>query len=234
MNDKIDRHELFRQLSAPFPEEAIERTRANENGKGYDTTGIRVQFIQNRLNEVLGIGGHRIERRFRTRTRNTRQGSNVFEVTCDLTLFLGDWTDGRFVRFAESKASGGHVAPIEADARKGAQTNAFKKAATAFGIGWRCYAGLQDDDNAPLPKSTTSSPILQAHPAQPATDAQRRAISRLLARLGGTEASLADHVRRKHCIEFDALDRRTASSVITQLQERLDDQPRQLTSQPVQ
>lgn len=225
MNDKIDRHDLFRQLSAPFPEEAIERTRANENGKGYDTTGIRVQFIQNRLNEVLGIGGHRIERRFRTRTRTTRQGSSVFEVTCDLTLFLGQWQGGAFVPIAESKASGGHIAPIEADARKGAQTNAFKKAAAAFGIGWRCYAGLQDDDNAPMPKGTTSSPVPSASLEQPATDAQRRAISRLLARLGGTAASLADHVRRKHGIELDALDRRTASHVITELQERLDDTP---------
>ena len=183
-----------------------------------------MQFIQNRLNEVLGIGGHRVERRFRTRTRSSRQGNSLFEVTCDLTLYLGEWQGGAFVPLAEAKASGGHVAPVEADARKGAQTNAFKKAAAAFGIGWRCYAGLQDDDNAPLPK-TTSSAVLQAHPAQPATDAQRRAISRLLARLGGTEASLADHIRRKHGVDFDALDRRTASHVITQLQERLDDAP---------
>ena len=45
---------LYKQLSQPFPEEAIERTDGLQTGKGYSTTGIKAQFIINRLNETLG------------------------------------------------------------------------------------------------------------------------------------------------------------------------------------
>ena len=42
---------LYQQLSQPFPEEAIERTDGRVTGKGYSTTGIKAQFIINRLRQ---------------------------------------------------------------------------------------------------------------------------------------------------------------------------------------
>jgi hypothetical protein len=41
------------------------------------------------------------------------------------------------------------VASSEADARKGAYTNAFKKAAAFHGVGRQAYEGSLDDDNLP-------------------------------------------------------------------------------------
>ena len=55
----------------------------------------------------------------------------------------------QFIVFAEWLADGGHVASSEADARKGAYTNAFKKAAAFFGCGNAAYEGSIDDDNIP-------------------------------------------------------------------------------------
>ena len=54
-----EKKKLYAALSAPFPEEAIERTDGKLTGKSYSTTGIKYQYVANRLNEVLGVGGWR-------------------------------------------------------------------------------------------------------------------------------------------------------------------------------
>ncbi|MCB9609916.1 MAG: hypothetical protein H6716_25225 [Polyangiaceae bacterium] len=213
----IDKTELLRRLSEPFPEEAIERSRASQNGKGYDTTGVRVQFVINRLNEVLGLGGFRVERAFLTRERATRSGATMFEVICDLSLQLGTWEHGVFVAFAETQATGGHVAPFEADARKGAHSNALKKAAAAFGIGWRFYAGIADDDHA-VPPEAREAPAEGAS-IPPATEPQRATIARLVKAVGGNQEEFAAHVERTHGVRMEDLDRRTASTLIGELQD---------------
>lgn len=213
----IDKTELLRRLSEPFPEEAIERTRASQNGKGYDTTGVRVQFVINRLNDVLGLGGFRVERAFLTRERATRSGATMFEVICDLSLQLGTWEHGVFVAFAETQSTGGHVAPFEADARKGSHSNALKKAAAAFGIGWRFYAGVADDDHA-VPAEARELPAKCAK-VPPATEPQRATIARLVKAVGGSEGDFAAHVERTRGVRMEDLDRRTASALIGELQE---------------
>jgi hypothetical protein len=83
-------------------------------------------------------------------------------------LELGEWIEGDFVVFAESLADGGHTAMSEADARKGAYTNAFKKAAAFFGVGWQAFAGELDDDNMPSdPGDRVSISTLPSRPAAP-------------------------------------------------------------------
>ena len=128
MND-TDRKKLYLALAAPFSEEAVERTDGKMTGKGYSTTGIKYQYVVNRLNEVLGFGCFRSHRTITVKETKRANGRPAFEAICDLTLELGQWVDGRFIVFAESLADGGHVASSEADSRKGAYTNAFKKAA---------------------------------------------------------------------------------------------------------
>ena len=54
-----ERKKIYQLLAAPFPEEAIERTDGKLTGKSYSTTGIKYQYVANRLNEVLGVGGWR-------------------------------------------------------------------------------------------------------------------------------------------------------------------------------
>jgi hypothetical protein len=147
--DENTRKKLYAALAAPFPESCIQRTEGKLTGRGYDTTGIGYQHIVNRLNEVLGIGGFRAHRTVTVKEVKRSNGRPAFEAICDLTLELGQWVDGNFVVFAESLADGGHIASSEADARKGAYTNAFKKAAAFHGVGKAAYEGTLDDDNIP-------------------------------------------------------------------------------------
>ena len=47
-NEEIKK--IYAALSAPFPEEAIERTDGRITRRGYSTTGIKYQYVVNRLN----------------------------------------------------------------------------------------------------------------------------------------------------------------------------------------
>jgi hypothetical protein len=144
-----EKKKIYQQLAAPFPEHCIQRTEGRLTGRGYDTSGIGYQHIANRLNEVLGVGGWRAHRTVNVKEVVRANGRPAFEAICDITLELGEWVGGDFVVCAESLADGGHVAGSEADARKGAYTNAFKKAAAFFGVGRQAYEGSLDDDNVP-------------------------------------------------------------------------------------
>jgi hypothetical protein len=114
-----ERKKLYAALSAPFGEDAIERTDGRVTGRGYDTTGIKYQYIVNRLNEVLGIGAWRTEQQVSVRESQTAKGRTAYDATCNLTLQLGTWLDGKFLTWAESFATGGHTSLNETDARKG-------------------------------------------------------------------------------------------------------------------
>lgn len=158
--DENTRRKIYAALAAPFPESCIQRTEGKLTGRGYDTTGIGYQHIVNRLNEVLGIGGFRAHRTVTVKEVKRSNGRPAFEAICDLTLELGQWVDGKFVTFAESLADGGHVASSEADARKGAFTNAFKKGAAFHGVGKAAYEGSLDDDNVPEEGAAPHQPTM--------------------------------------------------------------------------
>ena len=169
MYSQDELRDIFRRLAEPFPEEAVERTKASITRKGYDTTGIKYQFIVNRLNDVLGVGGFRVERDFVVKERQSRNGNTIFEVTCDLIMQLGRWDGGKFLPFAEAAGTGGHTATTEADAKKGSFTNGFKKVAAFFGCGWQAYAGCIDDDNLPAAhdeSQASESKAIERVPAQ--------------------------------------------------------------------
>lgn len=158
---EIDLKKLYEALSAPFPESCVQRTEGRLTGRGYDTTGIGYQHIANRLCSVVGVGGFRAHRTVTVKEFTRPNGRQAFEAICDLTLELGRWVDGKFVTFAEALADGGHVAASEADARKGAYTNAFKKAAAFFGVGRQAYEGTIDDDSLPGDIDTNVAPVMK-------------------------------------------------------------------------
>jgi hypothetical protein len=107
---------------------------------------------------VLGVGGWRAHRVVTVKEVSRSNGHPAFEAIADITLELGSWVDGNFIVFAESLADGGHMASAEADARKGACTNAFKKAAAFFGVGRQAYEGSLDDDKCHrTPRSSPST-----------------------------------------------------------------------------
>ncbi len=180
-----DKRKLYAMLSAPFTDEAIERTEGRVTGKGYDTTGIKYQYVVNRMNEVLGVGGWRTQQAITVREITTSKGRPAFDATCDITLQLGEWVDGKFVPWAETFATGGHQSVSESDAKKGSYTNALKKGAAMLGCGKQAYEGTLDDDNLPAtetfqpqpPHSQSSAeqkPQPQAAPQPVSTYAQPR------------------------------------------------------------
>ncbi len=226
--------EIYRRLAEPFPEEAIERTKGEITRKGYDTSGLKYQYVVNRLNEVLGLGGFRVERTFSIREREARSGQMMVEATCDLLMKLGRWSDGEFVAFAEATGTGGHTATTEADAKKGAFTNGFKKVAAFFGVGWQAYAGVIDDDNLPVgssgdPPSRRNGARSEKRPVQGRgsngsngsngriTTAQLERLRVLVADVGGDWGRYRDHVRGEHKVNVEYSDRRLADQLIASL-----------------
>lgn len=164
-----EKKKIYQLLAAPFPDHCIQRTEGRLTGRGYDTSGIGYQFIANRLNEVLGVGGWRAHRTVNVKEVVRSNGRPAFEAICDITLELGEWVNGDFVVFAESLADGGNVSSSETDARKGAYTNAFKKAAAFFGVGRQAYEGSLDDDNLPADQAQEAVTVttLTTPPPQP-------------------------------------------------------------------
>jgi hypothetical protein len=226
---------LYQQLAQPFPEEAIERTDGRQTGKGYSTTGIKAQFIINRLNETLGIGGWRTHRTIAVKEIATNSGRKAYEAVCDLVLELGEWTDGAFVPFAEALADGGHVSVSEADARKGSFSNALKKAAAAFGAGWQAYAGTIDDDNVPADTSMQPEPVPQApvhqqrpavaqfpaNPQRPVAVPRNRLSSKQLGALwvisrkqGYDQVEFRNRVKTQYGVQVEYLTKQQASELI--------------------
>ena len=239
-----DLRDIYRRLAEPFPDEAIERTRGAVTKRGYDTTGVRYQHVVNRLNEVLGVGGFRVQREFVVREKQTRSGFTMIEATCDLTMQLGQWVDGNFAPFAEAVGTGGHSSATEADAKKGAFTNGFKKTAAFFGVGRQAYEGTLDDDNVPPVDADNEGPppggrswppnggngrTARAAPASTAkengrsngngrvTSAQLSKLRELVDQIGGEWPSFREHVREAHGVNVEYADKKLASELIDDL-----------------
>jgi hypothetical protein len=233
--DQQERLRLYEALAAPFPEEAIERTDGRITGRGYSTTGIKYQYIVNRLNEVLGLGGFRVNRNMSVREVATSKGRPAFEAVCEVRLLLGEWREGAFVTFAEAIADGGHTAMTEADARKGAFTNGFKKAAAFFGVGRQAYEGTLDDDSVPTDESrirAAAQPARRDQPSfrvragagagseyEPMTELQRRTLFRLAAQRGIAPANSAGWLTAQLGIDdLKAASAQEAGALIEKLQ----------------
>ena len=239
---------IYAALAAPFPENCIQRTSGQQTGRGYDTAGIGYQHIANRLNEVLSVGGWRAHRTVTVKEITRSNGRPAYEAICDITLELGEWIDGQFVVFAESLADGGHVASSEADARKGAYTNAFKKAAAFFGVGRQAYEGTLDDDNLPQDghvgspaqqivnqvqaqqarpvTAVTAAPVTT--PVRPAAQPRNRLTSKQLAalqvisrKLGMDHGGLRAISKQRYSCQTEFLSRDNASELIGLLSARL-------------
>lgn len=234
-----EKKKIYAALSAPFGVEAIERTDGNVTGRGYSTTGIKYQFIVNRLNEILGVGGYRTAQTITVRQSTTQKGRTIHEALCEIVLQLGAWVDGTFVPFAEVHGSGGHTSMLEADARKGSFTNGFKKAAAMLGCGKQAYEGTIDDDNLPAPsfdEGARQHGVPRAEPEQRDTTAangighneRNRLTSKQLAALWALArkldidgAAFRNRVRERFGVTVEFLSRNDASTIIGELSAKL-------------
>lgn len=153
---KLDFKKLYLELSKPLAKEAVQRSVGAKTGKGYDTTGYGYQFIVNRFNEVLGLGGwnwsfEEIERAEGSYKSGTKFISITGKATITVSLPDGEISHSEY---------GGHQSSNLTDALKGASTNALKKTASFFGVGKDAFEGSIDEDNQDQPeikKPATSS-----------------------------------------------------------------------------
>ncbi len=228
--DETKRKTIYAALSASFPDEAIERTEGRLTGRGYDTTGIKYQYVVDRLNEVLGVGGFRTHRTLTVKESVSARGRPTFEALCEVRLELGEWSGGLFTVFAEAFGDGGHTAMTEADARKGAFTNGLKKAAAMLGAGRDAYRGVLDDDNTqseteeerngetPQPANrnavgSASSP----RERERITSKQVQAIWSMVRRAGYEHGVFRQRVKERYGRQLEYLTKQQASEVIAAL-----------------
>lgn len=144
--------DIYKELRKPLAKEAVQKSKKSDTHRGYDTTGYGYQWLIDRLNDVVGIGHRLIERYIEdVYSYKTRNDVEMWSVSVDCTISLGNWVGGQFVTIARSNLCGGHQAKLRSDAQKGAWTNAFKKTAALFGLGADAYRGDMDEDNAEHP-----------------------------------------------------------------------------------
>lgn len=238
MNAEAKR-KLYEALCAPFPNEAIERTNGKQTGRGYDTAGVKVQWIIDRLNEVVGVGNWRVTRETSVHATTTGSGRKMYEAWSDVVLQLGEWSGDTFVPFAEARAYGAHTAITEGDARKGAASNGTKRAAAMMGCGAAAYRGELDDDNqfdvdggepvapqapravparmaAPRPQPS-SGPRSAIPPRNRITAKQHAALLSMSRRLGYDQAEFRNEVKSRFGKQLDYISREEASMLISSL-----------------
>lgn len=220
------------QLAAELPEEAVERSKGAQTGKGYDTTGYGYQYVVNRFNDVVGLDGWTYEFEIiKTDEGQSKSGQvrYMVTVTTKITITFKDKT-------AVRACAGGHVSNNYADAVKGAITNSFKKTAALFGVGKSAYEGTIDDDNkapddgdgiqrplnrtTPPPPRTTGGTSGSAYPLKgPVSDKQLGMIHSLLAKKGGDAEKIKAHFKID---SMKKLTKEQASKLIEQLMAKPD------------
>ena len=146
---ELDTKKLYAELSKPLDKKAIQRSKGVETKKGYDTTGYGYQFVVNRFNEVLGIGGWNWSFEEIERAEGTyKTGTKFISITGKATIVL-NLPNGQVVSHSEY---GGHQSSNLTDALKGASTIALKKTAAFFGVGKDAFEGSIDEDNQDQPE----------------------------------------------------------------------------------
>lgn len=142
----MEKENVIKKLSEKIQGEAIQRTKAVETKKGYDTDGYGYQYIVDRLNDVCGGEWGYTWSVIKELEGEYRSGTKFHEVTVRVDIWVMDRSNVR-------SCVGGHISVAYADALKGAITNGFKKTAAFWGAGRDAYAGTIDEDNRPLPDS---------------------------------------------------------------------------------
>ena len=146
MDNREEWKKILSELAAKMPEEAIQRTKKDQTKKGYDTDGFGYQYCVDRFNDVLGLYWGYSWKMENHIEGQYKSGQAFHEISVSVEIWIGEKSFSR-------GCAGGHTSSNYSDALKGAITNAFKKAASFWGVGRDAYAGTIDDDNQPLPES---------------------------------------------------------------------------------
>lgn len=136
--------ELYKQLSADFPAEAM----TVDNSRGFPLTSIKAQYVRERLNEVMGVDG------WSTRTEVVDRTENGVAVKIEMTLHFKERSVTRTAFGGASVKSKGQT---YGDLFKSAETDALSKAASNFGVGNNVFKGLVDATKLGKTSSKTSA-----------------------------------------------------------------------------
>ena len=140
---------------------------------GLEFTGYSVQFVVDAANKALGPENWRYEHGDVTVEKNPSGNSSTATVALTLYFRVGDeW-------ITKGPTFGGSSNSNDVDARKGAVSDALKKAFALWSIGNRAMRGELDGK-----KSPAKNPPAAAK-AQPADDANRKALIDEIKKLGG-------------------------------------------------
>lgn len=147
-------------LSAQMDKAHVQRTYSRDhtdpNGKvisgtykEFDTTGFPLQYCINRLNDVLGVCGWRVDKCQFTDLEpvTLRNGRTHFQIECEITISIGYLENGHYIPVISRTGFGGHTGKVYYEVKKGAKTNAFKKCLSEYGIGREAYEHSIDDDD---------------------------------------------------------------------------------------
>lgn len=138
--------EKLEAIMAPFGDDVITRSKGSMTGKGYDTTGIKIQALVDRMNALFGFGAFQMEGIKFTEypETKTRNGRTMYHRKVEFLFhfFLGE-TEVTY------PVMGGHSSATPWDAEKGAITSAMKKGFSFISLGNQAYLGTLDDDDTP-------------------------------------------------------------------------------------
>ena len=129
MNEKLEA--LMEQLCAPMPPEAYE----TDSSRGFELTGVKSIYVIERLNEVFGPCGTGWA------IQNVRHTEADRWVLADLELIYR-LDDGEWSIPIPSSGDSNVVKGRIGDAKKGAVSDAIKKAASMLGVAIEAYKGL--------------------------------------------------------------------------------------------
>lgn len=135
-------NEKLKNLYNDLPEYAIQRTKGDQTGKKYDTSGYGYQYEVDVFNENYGLDWNYTWEIINVREGTFNTGSPFVDITCKVGIWIEDINNMRY-------HAGSHISKTFGDALKGAISNGFKKTAAMFGVGAKAYRGELDDDNQP-------------------------------------------------------------------------------------
>jgi len=144
-------NEIIKKLSEPLSHDGIQRTKATETHKGYDTAGYGYQWIVDRFNDVFGLYWTYEYKIIKEMEGEYSTGKRFFDITVNTTIIIEFILDEKTTKIISRSCVGGHSSVTYADALKGAITNSFKKTAAFFGVGADAFRGEIDTDNQPIP-----------------------------------------------------------------------------------
>lgn len=222
----VTAEEITRELTKPFPREAIKQ---REGGRGTMLSYVEGETVIRRL---IAATGNRFETRIigieAKPAGTTRSGSPQTLLVATVELCIPGLGCRQHIGVQLTSESGGE------DLAKGAVTDAIKKAATLFGVGLELYGPDYEGGTAsaePVDFAQTRgrrvAAVEDARPTptrvtteQLVTPKQVQFIAALAARVGLDEAALAAEVERQYGCALAYLSRQDASAYIEQLRTR--------------